>query len=137
MLIEIHRHRIRGTYCDSTLHIDGQHVCDCAENASHRIPSGLYDVQLLYNQEARRKLPTLFATPEGNPSRPTESEPEGVIKIGNGIHKLSNQILVGTRCVSGVVIHSREAFLPLYDRINNSMRRGNTVQIQITESTPS
>lgn len=135
MLIEIHRYRIRGTYCDSTMHIDGQHVCDCAENAYYRIPTGLYDVQLLYNQEAKRKVPTLFAIDESNPSLPIKGEPEGVFKIGNGVHtNLKGQIIVGKFRVSGVVIHSRETFIQLYDRINNSMRRGNKVQIQITES---
>lgn len=125
MLIEIHRYRIRGSYCDSTMHIDGQHICDCAENASHRIPTGLYNVQLLYNQEAKRKLPTLLI--------PTNEA--WVLKIGNGVHtNRKGQIIVGEFRVSGVVIHSRETFLTLYNRINNSMRRGNKVQIQITES---
>lgn len=132
MLIEIHRYRIRGTYCDSTMHIDGQHVCDCAENAYYRIPTGLYDVDLRYCEEAHRKVPTLI------PADGCMQVVRGIfpiIKIGNGVHtNLKGQIIVGKFRVSGVVIHSRETFIQLYDRINNSMRRGNKVQFQITES---
>lgn len=132
MLIEIHRYRIRGTYCDSTMHIDGQHVCDCAENAYYRIPTGLYDVNLRYSEEAHRKVPTLIPA-DGCMQVVRGTFP--ILKIGNGVHtNRKGQIIVGKFRVSGVVIHSRDTFLNLYDRINNSMRRGNKVQIQITES---
>lgn len=132
MLIEIHRYRIRGACCDSTMHIDGQHVCDCAENAYCRIIPGLYNVELRYSEEAHRKVPTLI---------PADSHMQlkrgrlPILKIGNGVYtNLKGQIIVGKFRVSGVVIHSRETFLNLYDRINNSMRRGNKVQIKITET---
>lgn len=131
MLIEIHRYRIRGVNCDSTMHIDGQHVCDCAENAYYRIFPGLYDVDLRYNVEVHRKVPTLIPA-DGCMQVCRGNFP--ILKIGNGVFtNLKGQLIVGKYRVSGVVIHSRETFLNLYDRINNSMRRGNKVQIRITE----
>lgn len=131
MLIEIQRYRICGACCDSTLNIDGQHVCDCAENAHYRIPTGLYDVELLYSSEAHRKVPTLIPA---DSSILVKYGCLPILKMGNGIHtNCKGQIIVGTYCIPGVVVRSRDAFMPLYDRINNSMRRGNIVQLKITE----
>lgn len=131
MLIEIHRYRIRGTYCDSTMYIDDQRVCNCAENALHRAPSGLYDIDLRFSREAHRKVPTLIPL-DGCMQVAHGRFP--IIRTGNGIHTLRHgQIIVGKLLVPGVVIHSYAAFHPLYDRINNTLRRGNSVRIQITE----
>lgn len=132
MQIEIRRYRIKGEYCDARLYVDGNFVCDCAENATYRIPQGTYSIDLRYSNEAKRKVPTLIPT-DGCMQVTRGKFP--IIKIGNGIHTNHNgQIIVGTFRIPGVVIRSRDSFLPLYDRINNSMRRGNKVEIQISES---
>lgn len=131
MKIEIRRYRIRGEACDARLYVDGNFVCDCAENAAHRAPQGTYCIALRYCREAKRKVPILI--PSDGCMQVTRGK-FPIIKIGNGIHtNLNAQIIVGTYRVPGVVIHSRDAFLPLYDRINNSMRRGNVVCVTITE----
>lgn len=133
MIIEIRRYRIKGGSCDSHLYVDGIKVCDCTENALLRAPQATYRVELRYAREAHRKVPTLI--PTGDDCQVQRGR-FPIIKVGNGAHTLRNQILVGTFCVSGVVIHSYDAFRPLYDRINNSQRRGNEVLLTIKEVCP-
>lgn len=133
MIIEINRHHIGGPYCDSTLYIDDQYICDCAENAYHRIPPGLYDVVLRYRVETHRKVPLLI--PSGSNMQVTCGN-FPIIKSGNGVHtNRRGQIIVGTSLVPGVVIHSYDTFLQLYDRINTCLRRGHQVQVLIKEPT--
>lgn len=132
MKIKIIRYQIKGECCDAHLYIDNRYVCDCAENACHRVPQGPYEVELCYHAAVQRKVPMLF--PKGAVALAWES-PYPVITMGNGVHALRNgEIIVGTRLVPGVVIRSREAFQPLYDCVNMSKRRGNKVTVQIIES---
>lgn len=133
MEIEIRRYRIKGESCDSHLYVDGVRVCDCTENAQHRTPTGTYRVQLRYAREAHRKVPTLIPTGGGGDCCQVQRGRFPIIKVGNGNHTLRNQLLVGTYLIPGVVIHSRDAFHPLYDRINASQRRGNVVRVTIRE----
>lgn len=130
MIIEIRRYRIKGESCDSHLYVDGARVCDCTENAQHRTPIGTYRIDLRFAREAHRKVPTLIPADDGCQVQRGRFP---IIKVGNGIHTLSNQLLVGTCHIPGVVTHSRDAFLPLYDRINASQRRGNVVWVTISE----
>lgn len=130
MKIEIRRYRIKGECCDSHLYVDGARVCDCTENALHRTPTGTYRVELRFAREAHRKVPTLIPTDD---CCQVQRGRFPIIKVGNGIHTLRNQILVGSYLIPGVVTHSRDAFQPLYDRINASQRRGNEVWATIRE----
>ncbi len=43
---------------------------------------------------------------------------------------------LGTTIIPGCLKHSREPFLRLYDRINQSIRRGHEVTLIITEKSP-
>lgn len=130
MNIEIRRFRIRGECCDSCLYVNGDKVCDCTENATHHTPEGTYHVDLRFARDAHRKVPTLIPADDNSQVRRGRFP---IIKVGNGALTLKNQIIVGTRLIPGVLIHSREAFNPLYDRINNAMRRGKEVWVTITD----
>lgn len=131
MNIEIHRFQINDTCCDCRLYVASQYVCDCAENARYRVPPGTYDVDLRFSREARRKVPTLI------PRNGCMQVMRGcfpIVKSGNGVHTLlEGQIIVGSHLVPGVVIHSFDTFLSLYDRINNAIRRGQEVTLTIVE----
>jgi len=113
--IEIRRYRIRGACCDGHLYIKGKRVCDCAENAYHRLPAGRYKVVIGRVEKERRRMPVLV--PTDNDYRVTRGA-FPYLKVGNGIYTLrQGQIIVGQRYLPGVLLHSYDAFLPLYNRI--------------------
>lgn len=129
MQIHIHRHRIREITCDGTLCIDGQHICDTAEHSQYRPPIGNYRIVLRHNRAYGRKVPTLERVDSSKPSK------TAVLAIGNGIYnRHDGRIILGTYLIPGCLKWSREPFKQLYDRINNSQRRGNEVMLRITES---
>lgn len=54
------------------------------------------------------------------------------LKIGNGAYnRPDGSIIVGTHIVPGCVLHSKEAYDPLYQRIRKSIERGNQVILRI------
>ena len=130
MQIHLHRHRIREITCDGTITINNTPVCDTAENSQFRTPTGTYNIVLLYSKTFKRKVPTLKPL-----TTSTEKEKQqAVIAIGNGIFNRNDpRIIIGTHIVPGCLKCSREPFIQLYDRINTSQRRGNSVTITISE----
>ncbi len=54
------------------------------------------------------------------------------LKIGNGVYnRPDGSIIVGTHIVPGCLLHSKEAYDPLYQRIRKSIERGNQVVLTI------
>lgn len=131
LTIQIDRHRIKPETCDGTLSIDGLYICDTAEHTPHRVPTGTYRIELRFSSDAHRKVPTLIPTDDCHPAL---HDCGPIIKVGNGVYTIGNQILVGRYLAPGIVIHSYDAFLPLYDRINNAQRRGHNVMARIIET---
>lgn len=133
MQIEIKRIRTTRYGTDGRLYIDGNYVCDTTENPIHHLPTGSYRVTLRRNASMGRKVPVL--TPKGgNQSSPSMGDKRGSLAFGNGLYKIRDcRIHVGKYRVSGLVIHSYDTFKTLYDRINNSQRRGHEVTLKITE----
>ena len=121
--IHLHRHRVSVVACDGTLSISGNHVCDTAENAKYKVPVGIYHIELKYSKMHGRKVPFLMEAP-------------GVcLAIGNGVFGLTDgRILLGTYIVPGCLKSSDEHFMQLYNRINQSLRRGHEVTLRITSS---
>lgn len=121
MQIEIKRKRTTRYGTDGHLYIDGTYVCDTAENPINHLPAGDYEVQLQYDATLGRKVPLLISDYH-----------VAIIAYGNGLCNARDcRIHVGEHRVSGLVIHSHDTFHNLYDRINNSMRRGHKVQVVI------
>ncbi len=57
-----------------------------------------------------------------------------MIKPGNGIHsRLDGSILVGKYNCLNSLIHPRDAFDPLYERIRKSLSRGNQVTLTVLD----
>lgn len=126
MQIEIHRCQIGETTCDGILKIDDIRICNTAENAKYRPPAGTYRIILRYNKAQGRKVPTLISE--------DTSKRQAYLAIGNGIYnRHDGRIILGTYIVPGCLKCSRESFMTLYDRINNSQRRGHEVTLKITE----
>lgn len=133
-----------GEYTHGHLSIDGIRVCDTLENANELIPSGAYQVSLTKCKQYARKMLCL------NPSAPCSKCPKfklvtnnstlpcwcPMLKPGNGVHnRLDGSILVGQRNCLGSLVHPKDAFDSLFERIRKSISRGNEVVLIIKDST--
>ena len=79
----------------------------------------------MYSKLFHRKMPFLMEAPHA------------CLAYGNGIYSNPDgRILLGTTIIPGCLKNSREPFLRLYDRINQSLRRGHEVTLIITEKSP-
>ena len=59
MNISIVRYRLKTESIDGRLYIDGQHICDTAENAEIHIPVGTYPVVATKCQVRKRNIPVI------------------------------------------------------------------------------
>ena len=121
MNIELRRIRHRPHTIDGQILIDGQKVCDCAENAHHCLPPGSYGIELIRSKKYSRKMPSLIPNPSS------------LILFGNGVYnRTDGSILVGKYIAPGCLSHSKPAFDAIYDRIRKNIERGNDVTLVIT-----
>ena len=140
MKIVITRLFTKGEYTHGSLSIDGTKICSTLENANALVPSGDYVISLLKCKQYSRKMICLHG------SAPCSQCPKlklvcsnstlpcwcPQIKPGNGVHnRLDGSILVGKYNCLGSLIHPRDAFDPLYERIRKSISRGNQVLLSI------
>ena len=124
MNIILTRDLVRGEYTHGTLTIDGNRVCHTLENTGSRVPAGTYTVTLLKCKQ--------FTFVCNNTTLPCYC-PQ--IKPGNGVHnRLDGSILVGCYNCLGSLIHPKDAFDSLYERIRKSISRGNQVSLIIKEN---
>ena len=125
---------------DGHLLIDGQKICDTAENANGALPEGEYEVTLLKCKQYKRKMLCLEASTRcdhcpklevvcNNTTMPIYCP---MLKPGNGVHKrLDGSIILGTRIIPGCLKHPKQAFDSVYGRIRKSIQRGNQVVVTI------
>ncbi len=140
MTIYITRTRTKGEYTEGYLSIDGVRICSSLENSNAQVPAGEYVITLLKCKQYSRKMPCL------NPSPPCDLCPKlkfvcmnsplpcycPMLKPGNGVHnRLDGSILVGQYNCLNSLIHPRTTFDPLYERIRESLSRGNEVKLII------
>ena len=140
MKITIQRILTRGEYVHGRLSIDGNRICDTLENSLSMVPSGSYDIALLKCKQYSRKMLCL------NPNAPCLQCPKlrlvctnstmpcycPMLKPGNGVHnRLDGSILVGRYNSLGSLVHPKDAFDSLYERIRKSISRGNVVTLTI------
>jgi hypothetical protein len=149
MNIKIQRNISHGEYTHGTLSIDGTKICHTLENAKSQVPAGQYPITLVKCKQYSRKMPLLLNLEPGTEHRePCCNQcPKlplvysnttlpcycPMLKPGNGVHnRLDGSILVGRYNCFGSLIHPREPFDSLYERIRKSISRGNTVTLTIT-----
>lgn len=107
MTIELRRYRYRRETIDGRIYIDGQKVCDCAENARHCLRVGTHTIESGWS----------------------------TFGCGNGVYNRKDaRILVGEYLVPGCLIHSRVALNTLCERIRKSLKRKNEVKLVITRN---
>lgn len=136
------RSRTHGEYTHGKLTIDGNRVCDTLENANGQVPAGEYPIMLIKCKQYARKMPCL------NANAPCDLCPKlpfvcnnstlpcycPMIKPGNGVHnRLDGSILVGQYNCLNSLIHPKDAFDPLYERIRKSISRGNQVKLTVLD----
>ena len=142
MNIVLNRILTKGEYCHGKLSIDGNRVCSTLENSNALVPAGEYVITLLKCKQYSRKMPCL------NAQAPCDLCPKlkfvcmnstlpcycPQIKPGNGVHnRLDGSILVGQYNCLNSLIHPKDVFDPLYERIRKSVSRGNQVILTIKD----
>lgn len=142
MIITIQRTLIRGEFCEGQLSIDGIKICHTLENSNSLVPAGEYHITLAKCKQYSRKMPLL------NPKTPCGLCPKlklvcnnsvlpcycPMLKPGNGVcGRLDGSILVGQRNCLGCLVHPKDAFDSLYERIRKSISRGHEVILVIKD----
>ena len=140
MHITLQRIRTHGEYVHGLLSIDGNRVCDTLENDNGKVPAGQYQICLNRCKQYSRKMPCL------NPNSPCDLCSKlkficnnttlpcwcPMLKPGNGVqNRLDGSILVGRYNCLGSIIHPKDAFDSMYERIRKSISRGNQVSLII------
>ena len=142
MNITITRNPVRYEYVHGRLTIDGKFVCHTLENTNSRVPAGEYTITLANCKQYARKMPQV------NQNAPCSLCPKLIfvsnnttlpcycpmLKPGNGVHnRLDGSILVGKFNIRGSLIHPKDAFDPLFERIRKSLSRGNQVTLTVND----
>ena len=132
-----------------TLHIDGQYICDTAENRHTSLPAGTYQIVRHFCKLYNRFMP-LIRHPElvsgsEHCSLCEQIEETSIntvlpcycpmLKPGNGIHNRNDgSILLGTEIVPGCLSHPLQAFSPLAERIRKTVKRNKVINLVILNS---
>ena len=155
MKIEIKRTEVRAEAISGTLTINGQYICDTAENRLTALPAGQYRIIRHYCKQYNRFMP-LVGHPEQTNSHPElvsgsktceqcqQLEEEEVslnttlpsycpmLKPGNGVQgRTDGSILLGTLIVPGCLKHPLAAFDPLAERIRKALSRNKEITLTI------
>lgn len=149
MNIIIKRYCIRPDTIDGHLLIDGDHICDTAENAQTAIKAGTYPIVITKCHQHSRKMPVVCL--EGS-TLPQCSQCESLecvsynstmpqichmLKPGNGVYKRTDgSIILGKFLVPGCLTQPKQAFDDFYERIRKSIERGHELTITIIEDYP-
>lgn len=141
MNIELRRIRYRPETIDGQIWIDGEKVCDCAENAHHCLPQGIYQIEVSKCSKHVRKMPIVLPKPDCDKCARLQfvcnntSMPCKCVQLcpGNGVYnRTDGAIIVGKYICPGCLSHPKSAFDALYERIRKNIERGNPVNIIIT-----
>ena len=126
-----------------TLHIDGQHICDTAENRLTALPTGQYHIVRHFCKQYNRFMPLIGSKPVCSQCKPQITEEEvnlntilpcycPMLKPGNGIHHRNDgSILLGTQIIPGYLSHPLHAFEPLAERIRKAVKRNKAITLKI------
>lgn len=126
MNIELRRYKIMPETCDGCIYINGKYLCDTAEPSALRLPEGEYNVTFRKHPKFGHRAPYLQRVSDRR---------GGFIVHGNGVyHAKRNDILMGEKCVPGVVLRSMDYFKPLVKRLEKAFKNKTIVTLSISES---
>ena len=150
MNIKIKRTRQTRKAVTGTLHIDGQYICDTAENQLTALPTGEYRIVRHYCKHYERFMPLVVKPYVSSTKlaatcmRCTSLKQVGIntklprvcpmLKPGNGVHKREDgSIVLGSQMVPGCLKHPQRTFKPLAERIRKSVKRKTVIILTIEE----
>lgn len=155
--VTITRYRKLNESIDGRLTIDGEPVCDTAENFYSALPAGVYPIHIFKCKFHSRKMPLIMIGSEDRlharcsicekpeivtiNSTPHKGGVGGgllccpMLKPGNGVHnRRDGSIIVGEFLVAGCLSHPKQAFDTLYERLRKSAQRGHEIRLTIEEN---
>jgi hypothetical protein len=134
MKLEVIRDQCRANCTIGKLLVNGEFNCYTLEDVVRpdgvkvygetAIPTGTYVVDITFSNRFQRDLPILLSVPNFESIR---------IHPGNTAADTHGCLLVGTAVSGDTVIHSRDAFNPLFDMLVVAHDRGELVTITYRE----
>ena len=135
------------TSISSSLYVQGQYLCDTAENRHTALPAGKYRIIRHYCHQYNRFIPIIGTRPSCGHCEPLKTEDKEVsintimpcycpmLKPGNGVHhREDGSIILGTQLIPGCLIHPLQAFEPLAERIRKAIKRNKVITLNIASS---
>lgn len=129
MKLDIYRKIFGPKSTPGKLSVDAQYFChtlelswlDNAENVSC-IPAGIYPVTVNMSAAHGKRMPEILDVPNRSGVR---------FDIANYPHQLLGCVAVGMECGTDMVAGSTAAWLDLYQKIDNALKSGDTVTLEI------
>ena len=141
---------------EGSLYINGQYLCDTAENRLTALPAGQYRIVRHYCHQYNRYMPIIikshpelvsgsekhqFNCSQCSPQKTEDKEVSlntvmpchcPMLKPGNGVHhREDGSIILGTQLIPGCLIHPLQAFEPLAERIRKAIKRNKVITLII------
>lgn len=148
MELKLIRTKHRAESIDGILKVDGEKLCDTAENTVGALQPGTYKILRHFCKQYNRFVPAVIkpsATSEqletfckACPKQKSVSNNTTLpmycpqLKMGNGIHNRDDgSIILGTRICPGCLKLTREPYENLSERIRKVSGRGNEITLTI------
>ena len=148
MELKLIRVKHQGESIDGILKVDGERLCDTAENLITSLIPGTYQIIRVFCKQYQRFVPKIMLPQETETSLrhlcATCPKQKGVsnnttlkcvchqLKMGNGIHHRDDgSILLGTTIIPGCLKKTREPYENLSERIRKVSGRGNEITLTI------
>lgn len=149
MELKLIRIKHKSESIDGILKVDGEKLCDTAENTVGALQPGTYKILRHFCKQYNRFVPAILS---GNVTTPEEltdwckdcPKVKGAtnntiqkyycpqLKMGNGIHNRDDgSILLGTTIIPGCLKKTREPYENLSERIRKVSGRGNEITLTI------
>lgn len=142
MEILIKRISRNGVILDGALYVNGNKLCDTAENAQVSIPAGTYRVTTHYCKQLARTIPMISNIRNCGNCTPIEDwnassvlpKKCAMLRFGNGMYGCyDGSILIGERIVSGCMKHSEQMFEILMAQIKRAQREFRDIELVVED----
>lgn len=149
MELQLIRTKHRGESLEGLLKVDGEKLCDTAENIVGSLPPGTYHIARHFCKQYNRFVPRILKPGETREQLETFCRAcpkiKGAsnntilkmycpqLKMGNGIHHRDDgSIILGTTIVPGCLKDTREPYENLSERLRKLAGRGSEVTLTIS-----
>lgn len=134
MILTLKREVVTDDYTEGKMYVDGEYYCDTIEDRWRdlseekkqfgvtAIPAGVYRIVMTMSARYNRIMPLLLDVPHFRGVR---------IHAGNTARDSDGCILTGRKLTDGMIHQSREFTNRLYTIIDDAIKKGETVEIEI------